>query len=332
VGTMGITIGAKCNARCAHCCFSCTPKSTEMLTDAQVLDLVEQALGDERTDTIGLSGGEALLREGLVFSVLDRASTVRQNVTLVTNGYWGQSEQKARKKLESLRDAGLHSFTISFDEFHAEYIPPARIKNILNANRDVGLAVRLNVAVTRSRQGDDLMRRLGTSILRTSVTKFPVLPVGMAANFDDSEIIRQFRASDDLRCPGFEPTFHFDGNVYPCCSPAVFESVLKLGSVEEVSLSEAQKKIERNVVFAIIRRLGFRWLLDACRRHEISIPETTSSVVDACDLCRQLFSDSTFLSLLPPVVEEAAERLGLGSGTARTPVRSGALTGREADL
>lgn len=319
--SIAIAIDSRCNARCSHCCFSCTPRSSDSLSDDRIHDLVTQAIESPDVDEVGLSGGEALLRKDLVLGVTARLSEAGKRTTLVTNGFWGQSEQKARRELSALKDAGLSSMTVSYDDFHAAFVPVQRIKNIFEANKHVDLPSMLNVAVTRNHTGDSLIAALGESILRTRVTKFPVLPVGAARLLPDGTIIRDFCASDDLRCPGFEPVFHFDGRVYPCCSPAVFGTALALGAVGDLGVAEAQRRIRHNMLLAIIRRFGFGPLLRACRDRGVAVPPPSTPLVDACDLCRRLFRDEDALravaALVPDVfrtqVERARAAIGVGA-------------------
>ncbi|VTR75291.1 radical SAM protein [Cellulomonas hominis] len=302
--SIAIAIDSRCNARCAHCCFTCGPKSTEGLSDEKVRDLVAEAVANDDVDELGISGGEALLRRALVFEVIEQVHAAGKRVTLVTNGFWGQTLPKASRELRALKDAGLSSMTVSYDDFHAEYIPVKRIRNIFEANKRVELPTMLNVAVTRSSTGDALLAELGESVLRTRVTKFPVLPVGAARALPPDSIIREFRASDDLRCPGFEPVFHFDGKVYPCCSPAVFETALQLGDVADLSIAEAQNKVRHNLLLGVIRRFGFTPLLRACRAAGIPAPGDDEPLVDPCDLCRRLFRDEAAVRAIAPLVAE----------------------------
>ncbi|WP_158369647.1 radical SAM protein [Cellulosimicrobium cellulans] len=320
--SIAITIDSRCNARCAHCCFSCSPRSEDRLSDDRIRALVAEALDSKDVDEVGLSGGEALLRPDLVFEIIRAVSGAGKRSTLVTNGFWGQTPASARSQLERLRSAGLSSMTVSYDDFHAAFVPVRRIRNILDANKHVELPCMLNLAVTRTHTADALLAELGESVLRTRVTKFPVLPVGAAQSLHPDEIIRDYEVGDELRCPGFEPVFHFDGQVYPCCSPAVFGSALRLGDVDEVDIAEAQRKIRHNRLLAVIRRFGFEPLLRACRERGIAVPEPGVALVDACDLCRRLFRDEASLGGVAELIPDLYREL---SGSSTRPSDEGTV-------
>ncbi|MBU4213726.1 MAG: radical SAM protein [Actinobacteria bacterium] len=295
---LGIVIDQKCNIRCEHCCFSSGPRSTQHMTDATVLDIVRQGVEDPKITTIALSGGEALLRRDLVLSCLQLAKQGGKSSSLVTNGHWGQSRKRALTVLRELKEAGLTSMKISYDDFHAQFIPPARVRNVLDANRSVRIPLSVAAAVTRTSTADASLAALGDSLLGVSVTKFPVQPVGAGAAADPAAIIRTTRVDDEPRCPGFEVTYHFDGQVYPCCSPTVFDTTLALGSIDELSVAEAVESLSHNVLLGILRKRGFRWLLDFCESRGIDLGVTEQAYVDACSICHAIFSKSENLRFI----------------------------------
>ena len=307
--SIAITIDSRCNASCTHCCFSSNPKSGEKLSDARIIELVDEAILSPGVDEVGISGGEALLRPGLVMEIIRRVHRAGKRSTLVTNGFWGHNEARAKLRLTELKTAGLSSLTISYDDFHAEFVPVRRIVNILNANKRVELSCVINVAVTRTHTGNELISALGNAALRTRITKSPVHPVGSASAMDESEFIRDFDSTDSLRCPGFEPLYHFDGNVYPCCSPAVFETALAIGKVDDLSVETAQRKISRNALFGIMRRVGFGWIVNICREQGILDIKAEERFIDACDLCRKLFTDESVIEKLTPHILKEHSRL-----------------------
>ncbi len=307
---LGIVIDQKCNIRCGHCCFSSGPRSSQHLTDEAVFELVRQGLEDPRITTIALSGGEALLRYSTVLTCLRMARAGGKSASLVSNGHWGQSRPRALTVLREMKEAGLTSMKISYDDFHARYIPPVRVKNILEANRSVRIPLSLTAAVTRSCTADESMSALGDSLLGISVTRFPVQPVGAGADTDPAEIIRTVTMQDEPRCPGFEPTYHFDGRVYPCCSPTVFDTSLALGAADELTVSDAVDSITRNALLAIIRQKGFRWLVDLCRSQEVELGVGGDLFVDACDICHAIFSQPDNLRRVAQAIR-AADQISL---------------------
>lgn len=50
--TVAIDILAACNAKCAHCCLSCGPQSTEILTDEAVDRILNDLLSQEEGEVV----------------------------------------------------------------------------------------------------------------------------------------------------------------------------------------------------------------------------------------------------------------------------------------
>ena len=141
------------------------------------------------------------------------------------------------------------------------------------------------------------------------VTRFPVLPSGEASKLDSQEFMRHPRTSNDLRCPGFELIFHNDGNAYPCCSPAVFDTGLTLGRVSSDSVAGFISRIERNILLAIIQREGFGWFLTRLNSTDSRFTDyTPGEVVAACGVCLHLFKDRTVVDHLSSEIREYANR------------------------
>lgn len=192
--------------------------------------------------------------------------------------------------LTNLKNSGLRGLKISFDDFHQDNLKVQRIKNILDANVKVRIPISLNVAVSKSFKSDKILADLGASILGVRVTKFPIQQVGAACQYSDEEIIKRYNCIDDLHCPGFEVTYHFDGKVYPCCSPTVFDTCLSVADVDS-SVEKSIFNIKHNLLLSALRKRGFKWLFEKCiERGLIDDSYMNRRYVDACEMCRILFS------------------------------------------
>lgn len=307
--SIGINYDSKCNARCGHCCVNSSPEASDSLTDAQVDQIVSEALEIDEIREIGFTGGEPLLRQQRLLDLMKRVTDSGRSVTLVTNAFWAVTPSAAERVVSRLLAAGLRSMTISYDDFHSPYVKPARVRNALDAASASDMDVILNMAVSRSNDSLALLRELGDSTLGIRVTRFPIIPSGQAANLEGKEFIRHARRPSDLRCPGFELIFHNDGNAYPCCSPAVFDTGLRLGRVSDDSVAGFISRIERNILLAIIQREGFGWFLTRLKPHGTDDPGANfTDVVSACEVCLHLFKDRTIVEQLGDEIREYADR------------------------
>jgi YydG family peptide modification radical SAM enzyme len=302
---VGINFDSKCNARCAHCCVSSSPQSTANLTDEAVDRILDELLDDPSVRSVGLTGGEPLLRRTRTIDIIRRVTSTGRTASCVTNGYWGVTPRAADRVLRELEDAGLRELTLSYDDFHAPFIKPFRIKNVLDAAFDRRVSIVLNVCVSRTRDSRDLLAELGDSINGIPVTKFPVVPAGEARSLDESEFQRRPISAGSLHCPGNQVIFHNDGLIYPCCSPPIFDTDLTLGRVGEQSFADVVDRFERNALLGIVRREGFQWFIDAIRAVDPDAPAAVAThVISACELCALVFRDERSIRLIEPQVRQ----------------------------
>lgn len=115
-----IRITKKCTQSCSHCCFSCSPKDTEMMSVNKARD-VKKFLNSNDIEVINVMGGEFFCnpdwREILEILI---PGTIRTR--LVTNGDWAGDPEvpKFLKKFSTLK------VSISKDRWHTN-------KNVLKA-------------------------------------------------------------------------------------------------------------------------------------------------------------------------------------------------------
>ncbi len=179
-----VNITSKCNAQCKHCCFSCSPNSKDALSEEEIWKVVNYGINDKDINEIAISGGEPFLYEELILSIVKAVSKSKKIVTCITNGFWATSYDVARGKLEKFSSAGLRFLTISFDEFHNEYVDIEKIRNIVEASFQLPIKISLNIAVTKSHTGIKLIEELSDSLFGVSLTRFSVNPVGKAHNIN----------------------------------------------------------------------------------------------------------------------------------------------------
>ncbi|MCU9810097.1 radical SAM protein [Paraclostridium sp. AKS46] len=251
-----INISGKCNAECKHCCFSCSPYKEQLLTETEIWESVNYGILNNEINEIAITGGEPFLYEDLVCSIIEKVSDSGKIVTCITNGFWGVSKKVAREKLEKLSKLGLKVLTISCDDFHNEYIPIDYINNILSESFDLPIRISMNMTVTKDKDGNDLLYRLKDNLLGVSITRFSAGPVGNAKNLDRDKLYYKIDTSNYIKCsePSSGLVIHHDGDVYPCCSPMVFETILKIGSIRDYKLSKLESKFKSNILIYIIKK------------------------------------------------------------------------------
>jgi cyclic pyranopterin phosphate synthase len=150
-----VSLTDKCNLRCTYCMpaegLDWLP-SADVLTDDEVIRLVGIAVRDLGITDVRLTGGEPLLRRGLV-DLIGRlaALTPRPRLAMTTNGIG------LARVVADLAAAGLDRINVSLDTMHrATFVALSRRDRLdevlagLDAARDAGLApVKVNTVLMR---------------------------------------------------------------------------------------------------------------------------------------------------------------------------------------
>ncbi len=123
------------------------------------------------------------------------------------------------------------------------------------------------MTVTKTNTGNEILEKLNDHLLGTAITRFSAVPIGNALNLDDSDLYYKLDIDSEMKCsePGSGLVVHHDGYIYPCCSPLVFGSALRLGSIREHSIDELNKKFHSNFLIYIIKKEGLNWFVDKCK-------------------------------------------------------------------
>ena len=155
--SVDINVGAKCTASCKHCCFSCTPDSLECLSDKDIDGILDYIESNKDVTSVSITGGEPLLRFEKVKEIIRRCHDAQKTVSLVTNGFWGKNLENAMSITKELKKSGLDIATLSYDDYHKEYIPPQYISNALMAIKAVNIKAALNITVDKNRHNLNLV-------------------------------------------------------------------------------------------------------------------------------------------------------------------------------
>lgn len=139
----GLMVTYWCSSRCAFCYVYGGPEHDRMMTQAHALALWRglDALAAEVGGPmrIHLAGGEAFrdwpYLASLVRAAHDAGHSPLEKVE--TNAFWAVTEAVARSRLELLNALGMERLVVSADEFHQEFVPFARVQNVVAAARQV---------------------------------------------------------------------------------------------------------------------------------------------------------------------------------------------------
>ncbi|MCD8875118.1 YydG family radical SAM peptide epimerase [Mammaliicoccus sciuri] len=308
--SVSINLNSKCNAACDHCCFSCSPKSNIKMEDSYIRNIVLEFSRNPEIEVISFTGGEIFLNYSFLEELLIITSKHNKKTTLISNGFWGSSRKLLKKYFEDFKKYNVIALTISYDEYHAPFVKIQSVKNIFEYRMKYPeLDVSLNMAVTKDKMSDNILSELGSSLLGLKITKFPMITVGAAKKRISKSNIHNFyniyTDKELLYCPGFEIVYHHDGEIYPCCSPAIFETKITLREETYQSFERTVEKLNSNLLLYIMRKEGFNWFLDILKEKNMldkfEIPLDFPSV---CSVCGNLFNSQEKIEFFIPFMEE----------------------------
>jgi len=147
----GIFLTYKCNSRCKHCMYACSPKWKADWISREDAEKILRNLSSvfrnsypEGYGEVGLNlglhftGGEPFLNFDLLLDLVKIASNLGIPSTFVeTNCFWAVTEEAARSKLLQLKEAGLHGILISVNPFILEYVPFERTLRAIRAAKEI---------------------------------------------------------------------------------------------------------------------------------------------------------------------------------------------------
>ncbi|MBN1201783.1 MAG: hypothetical protein JXJ20_08010 [Anaerolineae bacterium] len=132
----GVILSYKCQARCRHCIYACSPEwKADFISEADLETGLAQLSGKIRPSPWGartvslngglhFSGGEPFLNFDLLLRAVEIADSYHIPSTFVeTNSAWCIDDDSTHDKLQCLHHAGLKGIMISVNPFYAEYVP-----------------------------------------------------------------------------------------------------------------------------------------------------------------------------------------------------------------
>lgn len=303
---LGIMLTRKCNASCNICCISCTPECTERLDVEKVKAYIASTKDTPTIKGISFTGGEPFLYYKSLKELVIYASNIGKQVTVMTNGFWASNYEFTLRRLKELRKIGVKTLGISYDEFHSEFIPPQNIKNILRAANFMSFPISINTIQLKGSSMGKLMDTLGEYIVDTRILPFSCNPVGKAKEHIPNEQFIRNTSSKGCHCRRNNTfTIDYKGDIYPCCSPYIFETQFNVGNYNDQDAPTTLKRLKNNHILYMMQIFGFDYFIEIAKsKLNMYIPEY---VISSCELCSLFFSKDNIFKFYPYVYETLEE-------------------------
>ncbi|MFI0777014.1 radical SAM protein [Streptomyces sp. NPDC021212] len=265
-----LTVTRRCPLACAHCSTASSMESEQI--DAAVLKrFVATFTVADRPEYVLLTGGEPLLRPGLVREIAERVREVGARTHLLSGMFFaagGRTPAPVRRAIDA-----VDHFAASIDAFHERQVPRAAVLRVLRQLLDEGKD--LSVQLTGLTPDDPYLRRATEDIRRELDDRVPILvtvvrpagrarpwlpPVGAGAAVHPTVPAPCALAAWPVVC--------FDGTVAACCNQDVVDAAalgrlpahLRLGHIAHDGWVAIRERLLERELLRGIRAFGPRHL------------------------------------------------------------------------
>lgn len=173
--TLTIIPTYRCTAACEQCCFESSPKVRGRLSLKTIVDRIEEAHATfPALQIVVFSGGEVFLLKDDLYAAIEVASSRGLRTRVVSNGFWGNTKERAESTARKLRRAGLNELNLSTGLDHQRWVSHDSIVNAAVAAVSSGFITLVTVeqdsadsdCLARIAADEQIKRLLATPIFR----------------------------------------------------------------------------------------------------------------------------------------------------------------------
>ncbi|WP_324606708.1 radical SAM protein [Kitasatospora azatica] len=258
----------RCPLHCRHC-------STESLMDSEqyparmFLRFAETFTEQNRPELTLMSGGEVMLRPGLVRDIAERARAVGSRSYALSGLFFAQ-KPRIPKAVRAAIDS-LDHFAASTDRFHEEEVPRADVFRVLHELLDAGKDVSLQI--TGEGPDDPYLADITAAVRREFDDRVPMLvvplaPVGRAREWMGQQPQAAYPATAAPCSLACWPVIGFNGQVTSCGNQDVMDGKvplpahLFLGHIAHDDWETVKRKALESPMVGAIRTYGPEYLME----------------------------------------------------------------------
>lgn len=300
-----ILLGNRCTAECEMCCLDASINGEKVLNIDLVKKFIISAKDLENIRVINFSGGEAFLYYEDLIELIKCCKSINRYSTVITNGFWAIDSNTTFEKMQALKQAGLGSLGLSYDQFHKKYINIENIKRILRVAKNLDMRISIQSVMIKGDFGYKWIEELGNDLVDTSINFMSCDPVGRAIKYlNCNNYIREKDLKGCICRKGGTFCISFDGRVLPCCSPFVFTTSFNSGNIYQniTTVRDALNCLEDNLILKVMRNKGFDFFVDIVKKNNLMRLE--NKVISSCEICSMLFNEKMIHKLYPYIIEK----------------------------
>ncbi len=301
---IAIALGKKCTAECDICCLDCSIHNNEIIDLDSIKKIISTTYKADYIKSINFTGGEAFLYYDYLLELIPLSKKNNKYVSVITNGFWATDIEVTYNKLCELKKIGLDLLTVSYDAFHAHYIPINNIKNIIYITKKLNIKL-LMQSVIINNDNINWINELGNNLADVNINFVAGEKVGRAKyKIQDSSFIRETDSNNCVCRKAGAFMILWDGSVWPCCSPSVYSTSLSIGSIHSdlVSIEDIINRFDKDVFLKVLRNKGFNFYKNMMIDN--NIVEVPDLITSSCELCRLFFTHENKEKIYLSMVKE----------------------------
>jgi organic radical activating enzyme len=220
--------------------------------------------GNGHIKSIGFTGGEPFCCWDKLLKLANAARKLGLTYTVMTNGFWAESEWKTRSMLAQLQPSDV---SVSTDVYHTEYIPIGYVERVFVMCQELGIRCDISLAYNAKtpQQTRSLVQRILRFAPREAIRVSRVFPSGRGegqADFCDGSDMD--KPPSGIPCLfATVPYILPNGHVFACVGPVINlpreNNPLYLGALRERSIAQILDESQSNPILHGLRIWGPRF-------------------------------------------------------------------------
>jgi hypothetical protein len=292
---LGLAYTETCLFACDHCIREASPSRSGKMHIRDAKGYIRSA--DEiGIPSVGITGGEPFLFFPEILKLVEFASGLGMETSVITSGYWAADPARAGEMLSKLAEKGLDVLGVSWDEFHERHVPVSFLYRLADLCSRLGLRMVLNVCrSTRTRMNHE--------DIKAKVHEQNLVPLGRASSLPD-DLFLQYEEPPSGSCGNLlNPMVDWNGEIFACCGPGRFSSPtspLRLGNANDSRLRETLLKAAEDPILGAIHVWGpyGLWRLLEDEGHNQLYTPKERYLGGICMFCLDLLDQSEVVAIL----------------------------------
>jgi len=284
-----------CNISCRHCYNNSGPHAKGQRIELNAMRAIVDQMPDAGIGALNLTGGEPFLYPDDLLAIIAAGRAARLSaITILTNGFWATTPEKADETLSRLVAAGFMQeprdrLQVGAGTYHQEFIEFDRICVLAKSyhrmfGRPLSASFELAPDGNRTATEREIRSRLAAAGATYCIRlRFrTITAVGRARGLAHAEL-NPF----DSPCPSINQiVFDPDGSARPCCGQNNENHGVKIGSLKLHQLRDLVKRMQNDPILQFLARNPISSIFE-----HVEVERNAGGYAGYCSLCLHALGD-----------------------------------------